>query len=539
MAIGKIDLSNRTAPASAPDYSRPPSKLPEGTDANSFVTIEPNHTIWEQAKQDLIESGVKTPRIGQINKRKGEYEAANAGRKGLNLSHTVEGDQVAKPAPLPKVGFTAGAAGSGKPSLTGPDAQAAAKRQTENTKEVEARALAAEKPVFQKGTDAIVDGFKNAKSPKAQGDAIDLAKQQLKQPGAALLSPESKKALEGVANTLKAEQLTTILTTIAKPPISAENKKAIETILDQNKHLAGQGEYVALEHAIARPISPPAPAMAGQIADLNARAAADRATAAAAEEARVHPHGTSPAHVGPADQKRSDDAAAASAQARQANRTAEVKGMAEAAVGDAAKQLRANPQAQVDKKDLQEKLDTAKKYGVTSGADVDTLQKAIAAPNPPAVKRAENQLNAALAKLKEHPDQMPHGFGLRTAIEEAKLMGIKPTPDDQKWVDYATKKLNGQSASIPGREKDDFHKGEIRATNQGGRSDALAAQAKSVSAKTMTTDQRAELETLLSSAAKDPHSEADKANIAKIRGAINTFEINVANKRLGGTSSGD
>ncbi len=536
MTISKADSSNRTANTPAPDYSREPSTLPKGTDENSFITIKPNQKIWDQAKKDLLDSGVKKPSVTQINNRLGDYEKANAGR--LNLSELIPGDQVSKPAPLPNAGYTAGANGAGKPGQTGPEAQAAAKQQTETTKEVEARALMAAKPAFQKGTDAIIDGFKNAKSPKAQSDAIDLANQQLKQPGAALLSPESKKALEGVANSLKSSQLTTILTTVAKPPIPAENKKAIETILDGNKHLAGQGDYIALETAIGRQISPPAPAMAGQIAEINAKADADRATASAAQEAKLHPHGTSPGHVSPADQKRSDDAADAATRARQAARTEEAKGQATGSVAGAAASLRANPQGQVDKKDLQEKLDAAKKYGVTSGADIETLKQAIAAPNPPAVKRAETQLTAALDKLKAHPEQIQNGFAMRNAIEEAKLMGVKPTPDDQKWIDYATKKLNGQPASIPGHEKEDFRKGEIAGVNQAGRSDALAAQAKTVSAKSMTTEQRAELESLLNSAAKDPHSDADKANIAKIRGAINTFEINVANKRSG-VSSGD
>ena len=509
MSIPKIDNSNRAAPTQAPDYSRDPSTLPIGTDENTFVRIASGRKIWDQAKQDLLDSGVKKPSVPQINDRLAEYAKANAGR--LNLSELIPGDQVSKPAALPKAGYTAGASSSAKAAQTGPGAQAVARQQVEATKETEARALAAAQPAFQKGTDAIIAGFNNAKSPKAQSDAIDLAGQQLKQPGAALLSADSKKALEGVANSLKASQLTPILTTIAKPPISAENKKAIETILGQNKHLAGQGEYIALETAIGRPVSPPAPAMAGQIAEINAKAEADRATAAAAQEAKLHPHGTSPMHVSPADQKRSDDAAS----------------------------LRANPQGQVDKKDLQEKLDTAKKYGVTSGPDVETLKQAIAAPNPPAVKRAETQLKAALDKLKEHPEQLPNGFAMRSAIEEAKLMGIKPSTEDQKWIDYATKKLNGQPASIPGREKEDFRRGEIGQVNEAGRSDALAAQAKTVSAKTMTIVQRSELEALLSSAAKDPHSDADKANIAKIRGAINTFEINAANKRLGSVSSGD
>ncbi len=541
MAISNVDSSNRIDPPKAPDYSREPSRLPEGTDKNSFITIEPNQRIWDRAKKDLLDSGVKNPSVPQINNRLGDYEKANAGR--LNLSELIAGDQVSKPAPLPNVGYTAGANGAGKPGQTGPAAQAEALRQAANTKEVEAKALAAAQPAFRQGTEAIIAGFNNAKSPKAQSDAIDLARQQLKQPGAALLSADDKKngkkALEGVANSLKASELTPVLTLIAEPPISAENKKQIETILDGSKHLAGQGDYIALETAIGRKISAPAPAMAGQIAEIKAKADADRATAAAAQEAKLHPHGTSPGHVSPADQKRSDDAADAATRARQAARTEEAKGKATGSVAGAAASLRANPQGQVDTKDLQEKLDAAKKYGVTSGADVETLKQAIAAPNPPAVKRAETQLKAALDKLKENPEQRFKGFAMRNAIEEAQLMGVKPTPDDQKWIDYATKKLNGQPASIPGREKENFRKGEIAGVNQAGRSDALAAAAKDVNATSMTNKQRFELATLLASAAKDPHSEADKANIAKIQGAINTLDINRANKRGGGVSSGD
>jgi hypothetical protein len=86
--------------------------------------------------------------------------------------------------------------------------------------------------------------------------------------------------------------------------------------------------------------------------------------------------------VSAADQKRADDAADAARQARHSAIIADVKTKAAGALGEAAKQLRAHPDAAIDKRDLQARLDAANKADINAGPDVETLTRALAPPAP-------------------------------------------------------------------------------------------------------------------------------------------------------------
>ncbi len=443
-----LPASAKTPPKPVVGTAREPLKL-EGEHRFTATIGGKLRSVTDLAKKDFADAGIK-PTPQQIVDRVADYGTLNAHRFG-NISDVVPGDVFIAPIPVAK---------AAPRKEAGTPAQALA----QNAALDEAKKAEAERglPGLKKAVEAWLQNVDQFGA--SANDKMQMAQGYLKQPAAELLPADTRAKLQAIGHPpVTAENLAGLhgrwnnLSEVGEGEVGTDGKKlssaeradlrksteaslnkATELALDANKHLAGTAEYAGLESLVGRPISlkPGQAAAAPEAAPAPGRTQQGGGKLTNAQQAVADAQADDRLHNRQANQK---------AAATQVAQTA-----SKAEVGEAVAQLNANPEGDVKKLALKGILERTKEAGVT-GPDVDLLTTALNSSNPPDVKRAEKNVKSMIEHLQQDPYAPLGARGLpySSAIAKAKQQGVKLSAEDQKWVDFATSKINGATADAP------------------------------------------------------------------------------------------